>query len=929
MSATAQKTITVTGTQLADLKAANLAVAGNTIASVVANADGTSAVVTLGTDLVPDTNVKVTATIDGTAKEYTVKYTIAATTVVVQTATYDDDKANQVLTVLVNGVETTPSYLASSGYTVTFRAWKNGVATTELFGGLTSTSGVLNMTPATVKDNDYTVNVTIQKGSSIAVSEKATIKIRDLDNNASEISSTKILNITKGMTMTSGKLVPGEAARFSKVVVGYGDAAAELTTGFAVESSNAAVISVNSTTKVMTANGVGTANITVTVGKASVVVPITVVGEARKASTVTSNEENVSIIVGSARNATVVVKDQYGDPFVGATSLTYVLPTSITGLTCTTPMTSNAKGEVVLAYGAGTTLANQTGIVVFKNSDKVVVGSQNLATVAPSGVEATKVVYDATSESTDDVIYTDLTSKDSLAYKVSEYGANNVWIRDLSTLAGYTIMFDGNYIAVNGDTTGTYVVPTTTPATAKLIVTPIKAGTSSFVVQNTMSEELDRRTITVLKDAPKISSIAFKTPVTINYAKTIDYKDVLNYTEMTTQDDIISGVTLTTSTLFSVRIQESNTFAGSATTPVGAVGNLYLDKNSTGAYDEGDVALGSFKTKVSADATGTWVAGTESDGFAGQAVAAGDKGTLNFTVVDLATAPYTTIVGNTYTTVNVPQSVDAQAIAAINAGSKTSPSTVTVANYAAAGVTGVTTANLTYVNEIVKAALITAGTDFTTAGDIQTAIGTGAADYNTALAAVVALEAAPTGANKTTADAAVSALTAGVSRTALETRVTTAMYNAAVATVVTLEATPNQANKDAADTAVALVAAGAPKTALETRVTAAVTIDTAKTTITANPIAAAEDSTATATVVPKNAAGVTLAADLITSYTWSVDSASPAVANAVATNGNTATVTITVTTLDLTASPVGLSVDVVDDETTTVSKTVNMVVTGL
>lgn len=53
MTATAQKTITVTGTELSKLSAGMFTVANNTVTGVAASADGTSATVTLGTDLVP------------------------------------------------------------------------------------------------------------------------------------------------------------------------------------------------------------------------------------------------------------------------------------------------------------------------------------------------------------------------------------------------------------------------------------------------------------------------------------------------------------------------------------------------------------------------------------------------------------------------------------------------------------------------------------------------------------------------------------------------------------------------------------------------------------------------------------------------------------------------------------------------------------
>lgn len=80
VTATGEKTITITGEALAKLSAGQLTVENNTITSITPDAAGTSATITLGSSLPLETNIKVTATINGTTTEYIVRYTIAGAT---------------------------------------------------------------------------------------------------------------------------------------------------------------------------------------------------------------------------------------------------------------------------------------------------------------------------------------------------------------------------------------------------------------------------------------------------------------------------------------------------------------------------------------------------------------------------------------------------------------------------------------------------------------------------------------------------------------------------------------------------------------------------------------------------------------------------------------------------------------------------------
>lgn len=80
VTASAEKTLTITGEGLAKLLASQLTVENNTITAITPDAAGTSAIITLGSSLPLETNVKVSATINGVSTEYIVRYTIAGAT---------------------------------------------------------------------------------------------------------------------------------------------------------------------------------------------------------------------------------------------------------------------------------------------------------------------------------------------------------------------------------------------------------------------------------------------------------------------------------------------------------------------------------------------------------------------------------------------------------------------------------------------------------------------------------------------------------------------------------------------------------------------------------------------------------------------------------------------------------------------------------
>ncbi|MBU4541371.1 MAG: hypothetical protein KJ774_09130 [Firmicutes bacterium] len=664
VTATAQKTLTVTGTELSKLATSMFTVAGNTVTAVTPNADGTSATLTLGTNLVPDTNVKVTATIDGTTKEYTVKYTIAATTVVIQDQTFDTILENQKVALLVNGVSTTADYLAEQNYTVSFVTWNsNGAVVNSLLNASTGLITVVQPTEA-----DYTVQVTIAKGATVVTSAKANLKIRNLNNNVSDITAYTLTNGVNGDSFVnaSKSLVVNESAKITKVVVGYGTAAAELSNqvGYTVTSDNSAVASVNST-GVITATGLGTANLTITAGKATYTVPLTVVGTARKATTVALKDGAATftaVISNTVTNTmTVQVKDQYGDPFVGATGVTYAAPGSIKDITLnpatalgTPPNTADGKKglvDITVTLGSNA-VAGQSGNVVFRNSDNTVIGSATIVTSSNNMPTSTKLVV--TGGPTNNTIDNELASKSAITYKVGNFNSAGVQIGTAPSLAGYTVTCDKTIVSIA--TAAANATGYTISSGDSFVVTGLKAGTTALLVKDPLGNVVDSISVTVLTGTVKISSVSFLAPGTIANASKINYATVLGLTDVATgRDPVVTGVTTTPTSVYSVRI------CLTATTGITA-GQIYLDKAdsiaNTGVYNDGtDKILGTLtETLTQGSGTSPWTT-TTTDPVTGFTTVAGNKGTITFNITDYtSTDTIKPVIASTGVVVAVPGS---------------------------------------------------------------------------------------------------------------------------------------------------------------------------------------------------------------------------------------------------------------------------------
>ncbi|WP_061786760.1 S-layer homology domain-containing protein, partial [Pseudobacillus badius] len=550
VKATGAKTLEVTGKDLQNLKAENLTVAGNTVTAVSANADGTKATVSLANNLVPNEETTVKTTINEQSKEFKFTFKYVIESVAVENATFDDDTKGQKVTLLANNEKADLNYLAANGYSVEYRAYdeKGNDATETFFKNVDATDKVSKdgELEDTVEEGKYHVQAVVSKGSTILTSEKASITVVNLDSAASAISSYELTNDTLGAAQKSTTLVVDEAAKFTKLHVAAGSEKTEVTSGYTVSSSNPGVVSVKEDPAgsfTLKAEAPGKAKITLTFGKLTKEVELTVSGKARKVAKVQPETSSVKLLTGTdgERDVKVKVTDQYGDPVKAVTET--IDEVSHTLLDDTSDITTDAKGEGVVKLTPGSKEGN--GTVCFKDADGNFLGSLGFQITKVNNVAKQVLEVKKVADQSEDLTLDINDAEDNtVTLKVANYTSENVYNGD-QDLTNYTPKFNDKIVNV-------------AMGPKEITVSAVKAGTSDIAIYNDKGVFVGKVTVTVTvtvtDKTPEITKVNWLTPGTINYkGELINFADVLETTE-SANDDIVKGITLSTSTLSKVRI---------------------------------------------------------------------------------------------------------------------------------------------------------------------------------------------------------------------------------------------------------------------------------------------------------------------------------------------------------------------------------------
>ncbi len=643
ISAINSTALEVKGTALSKLKAEDIKVEGNTVKSVSASEDGKTATIALEDALIVGETVKVTAL----EKDYNVTYTVTATGVaVVEGQTYDDDTEDQFVKMVVDGKAVTAQELINAGYTVNFEAFTTKAATTPatIFDGTlaTSTTGELDAPIGLLGSIslDRYVKVTVSNGSDVMTSAITKITIKNTNISADTITSAVLTNATTGAEQTSLTLVTGESADFTEIDVKSANTTEVINSGsFTVKSSDESVVSVDSSTYQLTAQGPGTATLTITYGGSTYTKTITVKNEARKATSVKVDKTSVPVVQAGTATVKVQLLDQYGDPmnFTPVTDLNVVSSDDAIA-TATLVAPSGTKYEAVLTIngvdtgsaiftfrnGADTkigttsvraTVTDNTAISQYTLAVDSDITSSDITTLSGvvTGITKNDVSTDATIDNGSDAYVKinikglnsagqEIVSSPSATsdYQVTAVNMSDVDVLDTNVFGGDGVLEQDGYILVKAGT---------------------DAGTATITVTDRNNANVTKTfKVTVTNVGYTVTGVNFKNVAAPTYATTLDVKDFLSYTN-SANDLIITGLTLSKPVSQAIRLDTDGS-------------TLYIDKDGSGTNTAGDTVVGTLVISTTGTFTNNGVNANITDTETGLGVVTGDDGTVIFKVLN-------------------------------------------------------------------------------------------------------------------------------------------------------------------------------------------------------------------------------------------------------------------------------------------------------
>ncbi|PID14207.1 hypothetical protein CSV63_14060 [Sporosarcina sp. P34] len=482
-----EKQLELTGKNLQELKADQLKIEGNELASFKANEDGTKATIELKNELTSGKEMTLNLTTKAEAEgeedvvtSYKFTYEFKVEKVTATTTQVNAGTAGQKLTFNVDGKPVDMKKLTDAGYTVAFQSTKPNLFSEPATGTLKEL--------ATTDAFSYKVIVTDKDGKAIE-SELVDVKVVDFANTVSEISKVSVKQ--SGVTVESGKVSLEDGAvdvKVEETITLSGATKTDSTATFT--SSNPSVATVTSAGRV-TPISTGEVTIVAKVGDVTKDIKLTVGAGKRVASSATLSSTESKLIVGAKQDTNIVVKDQYGDLYAGNVTVESKDPEVAT--VSATPVTvTEGKADVkVTAVKAGTTTVQvKSGETVLGNiavavSDDVTVATKKLETVSASD----DLTIDAMAGSKDGSV--------KLAWK--QYNSQGFYVDNDKIETGYDVISSNENVAtVTKDT-----------ETGALTVEAKEAGTTNILIKQ---GDITRATatITVVNSTPSISSVEFE-----------------------------------------------------------------------------------------------------------------------------------------------------------------------------------------------------------------------------------------------------------------------------------------------------------------------------------------------------------------------------------------------------------------------------------
>lgn len=587
-------TVELTGKHLERLTVKDVKVAGYTVVTIKASEDGKTATVALGSALVPNKDATVEVTIGEDKATFTVKYSTEAAALAVKEATYGVS-SDAVLTVLVNGVETSLNELKANGYTTTFYSYKEDATGTlkttndlfDLHSDFKSTTGKLaGATGYAIPAGTYKVKVVLVKGGTTLTSEYANITITDkkiYEQSISELSVTTSNSIYK-LSGDAFSLKVGDVYALTdlKTKTTYG------TDTSITQTQLAKVIMKSSDTSVATVSGnkiyahkSGTTNLTVTYGQLSKTLALTVKTDARNFATVEIPSWSAKeVVIGNTVGTNIYAVDNYGAYMVG--QLLYVeLPQNdtavlsrvfeVSGNTVVSNndidkcVSTDATGSVKLSYTASSVAGAKATFSVYKGNNSVqkyegaLITTYNVTNVAKNAATYKLEVEKGIQFSADtNIDFNPLSADDKVKIKLNKYYSNVYQSTDTSwatgTVSKNTISYDDSIICVESAKTDTVVtnnsvIKDVTGDIDYLKVYPTgKAGSTTITIKDDTQKVVASIEVTATNTVPNVDDIALAfDKITYDVDTTIDFRNVLQVVPNKDNPEI-PGVTLSNNT---------------------------------------------------------------------------------------------------------------------------------------------------------------------------------------------------------------------------------------------------------------------------------------------------------------------------------------------------------------------------------------------
>lgn len=487
VTATGEKELELVGKNLHTLKAEQLKIEGNELASFKANEDGTKATIELKNELTSGKEMTLNLTTKAEAEgeedvvtSYKFTYELKVEKVTATTTQVNAGTAGQKLTFNVDGKPVDMKKLTDAGYKVAFQSTNTGVFSDQATGTLKSL--------ATTDAFSYKVIVTDKDGKAIE-SELVDVKVVDFANTVSEISKVSVKQA--GVTVESGKISLEDGTvdvKVDEAITLSGATKNNPTATFT--SSNPSVATVTSAGQV-TPISTGEVTIVAKVGDVTKDVKLTVGVGKRVASSATLSSTESKLITGATQGTNVVVKDQYGDLYAGDVTVESKDAEIATVPAATLAVTEGKAIVNVKGIKAGTTTVQVKsgdtvlGTIAVAVSDDKTVATKKLETVSASD----DLTIDAIKGSKDGSV--------KLAWK--QYNSQGFYVGNDLVGADYVVTSSNPNVATVSkvDTTG------------ELDVVAKEAGTTNILIKQ---GDITRATatITVVNSTPSISSVEFK-----------------------------------------------------------------------------------------------------------------------------------------------------------------------------------------------------------------------------------------------------------------------------------------------------------------------------------------------------------------------------------------------------------------------------------